>query len=272
VKVSKQDADLFFDLMWALQFFVNQKLEILEDVSSLEDYIACSTDRKMEVRNALYDNKKLIDLFVEENPRNFSEEMLSIVSGWKNFVAGEFHIERYLKKYAVFIRETDVYGVLSLHQEFEDMVPRSRLPLYVRAVLLPFQGKIVYDGLFENYNIFFGGGIKRSLKEVYMRAKQNHRIIESFDAAPVKRRKKQPKEPLKDWTPELTELAAMAKKLRGSTGHPAIYSPAFSLVKASIAFAEQAVSDSADLDSLYTSLKKVHRALKRSITVLDREE
>lgn len=39
--------------------------------------------------------------------------------------------------------------------------------------------KIIYDGLLGFRNIFFGGGIKRNLKENHMQAKQNNRIIEA---------------------------------------------------------------------------------------------
>jgi hypothetical protein len=36
----------------------------------------------------------------------------------------------------------------------------------VKAVLLPFNGQIVYDGLFQSRNIIFGGGIKSDLKQL----------------------------------------------------------------------------------------------------------
>ena len=268
MRLSEQDAKLFFDLMWALQYFVNQKLKIHTNVKSLDDYAECSTEEKFEVRKALYADIKLIDSFVQENPQNFSEEKLSIVSNWKNFIEGDFHIERFLKRYTVFIKGADVYGVLGLYQGFDELVHRSHLPLYVQTVLLPIKGKIVYDGLFQAYNIYFGGGIKRDLKESYMTAKQNNRIIESLEPT----QKKKLSKPFKNWMPELNELAGKAKNLRGSSEHPAIYSPAFSLVKASIEFAQLAVSDSADLDHLYKSLRKVERALSKSNTVLNREE
>jgi hypothetical protein len=246
MKLSEQDAKLFFDLMWALQYFVNQKLRILTGVKSLDDYAECSTEEKFEVRKALYADTKLIDSFVQENPQNFSKEKLSIVSNWKNYIEGDFHIERFLKRYTVFIKGADVYGVLGL--------------------------KIVYDSLFQAYNFYFGGGIKRELKESYMRAKQNNRITESLESTQKGTQKKKLSKPLKNWMPELNELAGKAKKLRGSSEHPAIYSPAFSLVKASIEFAQLSVSDSADLDHLYKSLRKVERALKKSNMVLNREE
>ena len=143
---------------------------------------------------------------------------------------------------------------------------------YIRLKDLPFKGKIVYDGLFQTYNFYFGAGIKRELKESYMRAKQNNRITESLEPTQKGTQKKKLSKPLKNWKPELNELAGKAKKLRGSSEHPTIYSPAFSLVKASIEFAQLSVSDSADLDHLYKSLRKVERALKKSKMVLNREE
>jgi len=258
MKLSEQDAKLFFDLMWALQNFVNQKLKILSDVKSLDDYAACSTEGKIEVRKALYADTKLIDSYVQKNPQNFSDKKLSIVSNWKNYIEGDFHIERFLKRYAVFIKGTDVYGVLGLHQEFDELIHRSNLPLYVNTVLLPFKGKIIYDSLFQAYKFYFGAGIKHELKESYMRAKQNNRIIERLEPAQKGTQKKKPKKSLKNWMPELNELAGRAKKLRGSSEHSAIYGPAFSLVKANIEFAQLSVSDSADLDHLYKSfLRKI---------------
>ena len=272
MKLSEQDAKLFFDLMWALQYFVNQKLKILTGVKSFDDYAECSTEEKFEVRKALYADTKLIDSFVQENPQNFSKKKLSIVSNWKKYIEGDFHIERFLKRYAVFIKGTDVYGVLALYQGFDELIHRSHLPLYVKTVLLPFKGKIVYDGLFQAHNFYFGAGIKRELKESYMRAKQNNRIIESLELTQKGTQKKKLSKSLKNWMPELNELAGKAKKLHGSSEHPAICSPAFSLVKASIEFAQLSVSDSADLDHLYKSLRKVERALRKLNMVLNREE
>ncbi|MCP4628512.1 MAG: hypothetical protein GY850_34130 [bacterium] len=272
MKLSEQDAKLFFDLMWALQFFVNQKLKILTKIKSLNDYAKCSSEEKFEVRKALYANINLIDSFVQENPQNFSEEKLSIVSNWKNFIEGSFHIERFLKRYAIFIKGGDVYGVLGLCQKFEELIHRSQLPLYVQTVLLPFKGKIVYDGLFQAYNIYFGGGTKRNLKESYMRAKQNNRIIDSFEISREKNKYKSKPKSLKNWKPELDELASRAKKLRGSIEHSPIHSPAFSLVRASVEFAQLAVTDDCDPDSLHKALQKIRRAFNKMNIVLNREE
>lgn len=274
MKVSDKDAKLFFDLMFGLQYFVNQKNKIHTNIKSLEEYKECSTEAKMEVRTALYSNITIIDSYVEENPQKLSADKLEIISAWKHFVQGDFYIERYLKRCAMFIENDTVYGVLGLHQSFDEMIPRSWLPIYVQTVLLPFKGKIIYDGLFQAHNIFFGGGIKRNLKESYMKAKQNDRIIESFDTATKNSSKKEEnqKKSFKDWGPELNGLAKASKKLRGKATDPAIFSPAFSLVKASVEFAQIAVSDLNDQEELYKALNKVRRAYNKSNTVIGRQE
>lgn len=271
MKLSKQDADLFFELTWALQVFVNQRLHVLPEVKTLDDYIDLSMEEKMQVREALYENIELIDAFVEENPRQFSQDKLEIVSKWKQFLADDFSLERMLKKYAIFIASDDkVYGVLALHDAFPDIIHPGNLPVYVKTVLLPFKGKIVYDGVLQGYNIYFGRGIATGLKETYMAAKQNGRIIDSFDPEVAQARK--PAKSVRDWRPELDELVAKAKKLRGGSGQPPMHSPAFKLVRASLDLAQAAVENPDDLDRLWKGLEKVDRALSRVETTLYRSE
>ncbi len=272
MKLSEQEAKLFFQLMWALQFYVNQKLKIHPEIQRIDDYADSSTEQKVKVREALYENLEFFDSFVQKNPQNFSEEKLAVVSSWKKFIIGQFFIERLLKKYAVLIQEDKVYGVLGLSQGFDELTYHSNLPLYIETILLPFKGKIIYDGLLGFRNIYFGGGIKRNLKETYLRAKQNNLIIESLEMSHEENQNKLKPKSFKNWKPELDDLARKVKKLKGSVDHPAIYSPAFSLVKASVDFAQLAVSDVNDQESLHKALQKVRRAFNKSNTVLYREE
>ena len=133
------------------------------------------------MRNALYKNPGIIDDFVRENRFGLSPVELAIVSGWKNFVAGDFFIDRILKKYALFIGNNKVYAVLALIEPLQDVLGGMPLPAYVKTVLLPFKGKIIYDGLIESYNIFFGPGISASMSNTYRAAKQQRKIIERLD-------------------------------------------------------------------------------------------
>jgi hypothetical protein len=199
---------------------------------------------------------------VRENPFAFSRDELSIVNSWKNFISGEFFIERVTRKHAIFIGENKVYGVLALAQPLEVVLSGQPLPVYVKTVLLPFKGKIIYDGLIESHNIIFGGGLMASFKNTYLAAKQQGKIIESLDPDWVSPKLKAHVE--KDWKPILDELLEKSSKLRGSGDSPAIYGPAFSLVKASLEFARTAIEFSDDLDKLDRALDKVMRASNKA--------
>ncbi|MCP4361613.1 MAG: hypothetical protein GY796_26685 [Chloroflexi bacterium] len=261
--LSKQDADLFFDLLWSLQFYVKQQLDLHPQVATLADYRDMDSEGRMEVRNAMWENPRLIADYVQSNPDNLSAEYLTIVNGWQNFVQGKCFIERLLKKYTVFIMDEKVYGVLGLYDPLEEMFPRQVLPLYVEAILLPFKGVIVYDGLLSSYRISFGGGMKRNLKNTYMKAKRKGEIIVSFDKATQAAHQAKTETKLKDWQPIINSLAQEAKSLRAQSGSPPSWGPTFSLVKASLAMAETAVAYPEDQDALWQQFDKVAQALDR---------
>lgn len=276
MKLSEKDANLFYELMEPLQLFVNAELKIYPELTTRDDYEQCEAEEKIKIRNALYSNPKLIDRFVRLNPQNFSDEELAIVAKWKDAVQGNFFLERFLKKHTVFIDEgrSDVYGVLGLYDGFEEMIDRSYLPLYIRTVLLPFKGQIIYDGLFEASRIFFGGGVKGDLKEQYMRAKQNNRIIVTLEKKTQKEipKKTNSSHQKKSIEKDLSTLARTAAKLRGGADQPVLYTPAFSLVRACVDLARIAVDTPDDRKALSQAMKKLDRAAGKVRTMVDRIE
>lgn len=272
MKLSEQDGKLFFKLMGALQFFANRKLKIFSEIQEYNDYAALEHNQKIKIRNAIFDDVKIIDVFVKENPDDFTKEELNIVLSWKNFIKGNFFIERILKKHNIFIQDEKVYAVLALLQGIEELNYYYSLPLYVETVLLPFKGEIVYDGFLSMSSMSFGGNFTRSLKETYMRAKQNNRIIDTFEVLPKREIKQRNSKPVKNWQPELDELAKQVKRLKGSVNSPTIHGASFGLVKASVEFARLVVSNTGDYDDLRQALEKVRRAYNKSSTVLNRED
>jgi hypothetical protein len=276
MKLSADDVALYYKLMWSLQFYVNQRLNILPNVDSVEAYAEYyESEEKLPLRNALYENPELIDAFIGENPAQLTEDELSIVRSWKNFVVGDFYIDRFLKKGAIFITASEpsrVYVVLGLTDSLQDFFqPYHRPPILVKTVLLPFKGRIIYDGMFQFYSVFFGGGIKGNLKEIYMAAKQNQRIIETLDPTLyAQQQEKKRQKPSRDWRPEVDELVKAANKLKG--GNVPIQSEAFSLLKASATLAQTVVHHPDDLDALWKLHKRASNALRKLETALYRAE
>ena len=182
MKLSKEDVKLFYRLYNPLLVYVNKKFKIIEGIDSPEDLKKFSIKKINKVRDRLYKHPELINSFVAENPLNFSANELKVIGSWKEFVKEKFLIFRYLKNYTVFL-DTDespkAYGVFALNTAFEEMVG-SCLPAMVEAVLLPFNGKIVYDGILFPYSMTFGGGIRRSFNDAYQEAKSRFGIITSL--------------------------------------------------------------------------------------------
>jgi hypothetical protein len=265
--LSKQDADLFFQLMLSLHFFVNEKLNINSNITTNTEL---SQEEKFTIRETLFEQPHLIDEYIVTNPEQFDKDKLFIVQQWKKFIKEEFYIERYLKNHAIFISGENAYAVVALYQEFDEIIDKSHLPLCTKVILLPFKGKIIYDGLIESYNVHFGGGIKRSLKETYMKAKQNGRIITTLENIKESNITLEPAKPTYDWSKEILQLNTIAKKLKGGAGQPAINSSVFSLVKASIELANKTVVESGSYEEIYKEFKRVNRALKKVDMILYR--
>ncbi|MBE7528191.1 MAG: hypothetical protein HND44_22300 [Chloroflexi bacterium] len=264
MKLSEQDATLFFDLMFSLQFFVKQQLGLFPELNTLTAYREGDSKKRLEIRNAVWDNPHLIQEYARLNPDNLNQEHLDIIGGWQQFQRGNFVMERHLKQYTVFVGdENKVYGVLGLLDEIEDVIPRYALPLYVQAVLLPIKGVIVYDGLLLSYALSFGGGMRASFKEAYNAAKRKGEIIVSFDTAVQAQSAAKAKKPLKDWQPTIAALNEQAQILRAQAGSPPSWGPAFSLVKASLALAETAVTSPEDSQALWNQYNRVVQALNR---------
>lgn len=182
MQLSQADVELFYKLNPALLFYVNQELEVVKDVASVDVFMELPAEEKVRARDALYERLDLIDAFVNSNPLQFSDEELDIILSWKNPVAGTFQLFRYLKKYAIFLDNSSpmrAYGVLALMDNFEDILGSS-LPIMLRTVLLPFKGQIIYDGFLAPYRIHFGGGIRRGLNAEYQEAKSRYGIITSL--------------------------------------------------------------------------------------------
>ncbi len=272
MKLTTEEAELFFELTWSLQFFVSRELKILPKIKNRKEYSELPQEDKLVLREKIYEQPELIDKYIASNPDRFNDDYLSIVKQWKNFIKGDFYIQRYLKNHAIFISGDNVYGVLGLYDSLDNLFPANYLPRYVKTVLLPFQGRIIYDGLMNVYKVSFGSGIKRSLSEAYMQAKQNNKIITTLEKQRVKSDRKAFVEVEREniWTDEIEQLKSLSKKLKGGEGQPAINSPVFSLVKTSIALADKALLDASDIDGLTKELQKVERAVRKVENTLDR--
>lgn len=184
--LSPAAAALFYKLMVGLQSYVCQELGLYPQVHAPADYRQLDQPSKLVVRNELYNQPELIAAFVQANPFTCSAVELAIVAQWQNFVAGDFYIERYLPTYSIWIAAAPpahVYAVYGIAQPLEAIVERVYLPQRVNSVLLPFQDKIIYDGFLSTYPTRLGGPLNATLRDEYIAAKEQGRLLESLAPA-----------------------------------------------------------------------------------------
>ena len=135
-----------------------------------------------KLRDRLWEHPQLIDDYLEGYGHNLSQEEVATVNLWKDRISGRFIILKQLKKQAIFIHLDDgekIYGVLGLESSMAEMtqIMDMPFPLMVNAVLLPFDGKVVYDGFLKPYAVSFGRGVRSDFNDLYRDVKSENRII-----------------------------------------------------------------------------------------------
>lgn len=165
MKLSSRERKLFHKLHGGLiQFALGKAADTVLEQRDEEALIAA--------RDSLFRNRRRITTFVKKNPFKFSPEELEIVSRWTNARFGYFYIARSLKDHTLFIESRQnykpsghIFGVVALDKPFKKIVS-TPLPVLVRTVLLPFQEKIVFDGVMSFYAVDFGDDVRQMLDDI----------------------------------------------------------------------------------------------------------
>ena len=259
-----EEGKRYFELMWGLQYYVNQKHGFHKDVSSLEEYASLPTEKKLKARDELWKTPDLIDEYVQENPNALSAEELETVRKWRGFIKGSFFILRHLKKGSIFIgKDNQVYSVHGILDPLEEVIPSYTLPQMVEAILLPFKGRIIYDGLLSGYRVHFGGGIRSDLDHAYTVAKHKDRIITTLEpdsAEPVVVK------PKKDITPQLRDVSAALAKLKSDRP---LQNSAIVLARASLDLSLADADGTLDSENAKAQARKIFKSSKRLLDLLD---
>lgn len=180
--LSKEDAELFYELWFPLLDFVNEKLGILPKMGKIQGAEHTDPAKAKKIANVLWSNVGIIDKYFEKYGDAFSEENRLIIEGWKRKIEGKFILERNLKSGSVFIsaNTNEVYLVKGIISSWEEMFFYRSPPIMLEAVLLPFKETIITDGLVSAYNVSFGKAYSGDFREIYMEAKKGGRIHKSI--------------------------------------------------------------------------------------------
>jgi hypothetical protein len=186
MQLPPEQTERFYRIWVALLHYVNEQQHLVPAFPASEGRNGLlPLSDEMRLRTALWADDRLRDGFISANPADLSSADLAVVASWQYRRAGSFYIVRSLKKYTVFLSE-DVtpraYGVFGLSTPIEELA-RGPLPVFVQAVLLPFEDKIIYDGLLQWYAVVFGPGIRARLNTEYRNAQEREGVITTLGPA-----------------------------------------------------------------------------------------
>jgi hypothetical protein len=166
VKLTQPQAERFYVAWWPLLSYVNQRLHIAPARPLSKGRSPFTAEEALAVRNALWADDSLLEAFVAENPDGLPDELLAQVASWKHRRSGLFFIWKHYKKHTIFLQDKTAYAVLGLFSTLEEILPQPP-PTVMDAVLLPFEGVIVVDGLLTGPAMSLGPGIRRNLRQEY---------------------------------------------------------------------------------------------------------
>ena len=177
----------FYRVWHALLTFVNRETGLVKDWPERFEQ-GVRVEQAVRLRDALWADDALLSRFLAVNPAGLSDVDLALVRSWEHRVEVKFAIlYRQLQKYAVVMTETGggnprAYAVLGLAGSPGELVPETPLP--VDIVLLPFEGRIVFDSILKTPGVFLGPGIRRRLGAEYRDIQDGRGLIAALPPDP----------------------------------------------------------------------------------------
>ncbi len=279
MNLSTPDIELFYKLNGSLLAYANRELKILPAGIAPDQVRKQPVQQVARLRDACYEKPQIFEQYLAANPDRLPAEELAIVASWRLRITGDFYIVRHLKACAVFMNAkepTHLYGVLGLIDPLEVVTRGAPLPLMVKATLLPFRDRIIYDGLMSTYRISFGPGIRSGMNSTYSRLKEREGIIEGLvggDGLPLTRTSLTGKVPAKlapDWRPAVDDIVAQTEKMRQTDTK--LQGAAFSLLRAAASLAQATLQEQGAEDEATKRLKAVRTAMTKVEKLLYEEE
>lgn len=180
MNLNDTDIKRFYHIWFNILEYVNENFNIVPELKNIHSMKNVNPQDIQPIRERLWRDDSILDDIVNKNPFNLSISDLNIVESWKYRISDKFIIMKHLKKYTVMMGNKRLYGVLGIVTPLCEMFPTYRIPLFVEAVLIPFEGKIIYDSILAPYNITFGSGSRRGFNDEYREIKNKFGIINTL--------------------------------------------------------------------------------------------
>ncbi len=186
MKLQRKDGERFFRIYYSLLSWANKDLHFFPDpvvIGSRSHKIAI-----FKLRKAVFEAPKYINTYLEENPGNLGPKDLEMIKSWQEHrLAGTFAVMRHQTDHSILLSIDDpshVFGVLGINDTIRRMVGPN-LPQIVDALLLPYDERIIIDGVLALHPIRLEGTVKQELEEACQAAAAKAGVVTSLPAPPV---------------------------------------------------------------------------------------
>lgn len=170
-QLSEAERREFFQIWMSLIEFINDRKQIIPDFDVM--WSNNLQEEVYEIRTALWEEPELIDEYIRS--AELPDEHVKVLKLWKtNHINKNFFLVRYEPEYAVALSTNDqgnyvLYGIKGISEPLATVL-LQKLPIVVHMVLLPFKGKIIFDGLLNPLQATIDKGYKDIMQKQYDKA------------------------------------------------------------------------------------------------------
>ena len=151
--IEQKDTRLFYKLYFSILDFVNSKEHIIPN-KKIEPNIYIEPDELVNLIEVFWKDKdRFIDEYIEKNPSNFTFRNLNIISDFRYGMRKNFLLVVYEKNYTVLNDEGINYMVKGLNENLDKFIAPEKTPMLMQTAIMPFNGRIIYDGFISTTNI-----------------------------------------------------------------------------------------------------------------------
>lgn len=259
--LTPEEYAVFREAQDGLLLFIHQARNLQPTVRTRQEFAALPLADLVPARQAWRLECFLLEDYLKEAGKDVAHR--DLLESWRAAVFGKFTVVKQLRAGAIFQGEDGKhYQVLGPSNSVESALPG--MPLLVDTALLPFRGRIVYDGVMRTWPVVFGRGMRKRVNDEYQRARRQGLVLTSLEPKAAPPAPPRPAAP--DRSAETADLVKRAHALRG--GNTPFESPAYTLLRAAAGVAHMAASGERDVLELDRELAKVRRAVTRLQNVL----
>lgn len=165
--LSSKNADLFYELYFAVLDFVNKKYSINNKLKIYRGKGLDPNELSAIVDKFWSEKDSIIDEFCNKNLYKFNDEELEMVKEFKKGIRDMFIICDYLEDYTAVMGKDRCYMIKGLTCNIDEVIEYDILPAPTMMIIFPFKDVLVYDGMIATYPIKIGSAMEDMIMADY---------------------------------------------------------------------------------------------------------